>query len=180
MTTLHLLHDRFADSLLLYLAAAGVWNLVAALRRRGLAPQTWGILAIGELLALAQGAIGLALYPEGARPARGLHLLYGVVAVTGHPGLGAYGGQQALDLIASQTFDLVLLDLMMPEIDGFETLKRLRSMPQGKDLPVVVVTAMPDPDIDQRVASAGANACLRKPVDFDTLEKAIAAHLRHG
>ena len=82
---MHLLHDRFADSLLLYLAAAGVWNLVAALRRRGLAPQTWGILVIGELLALAQGAIGLILYLEGARPARGLHLAYGVVAVLGLP-----------------------------------------------------------------------------------------------
>ena len=85
MTTLQLLHDRFADSLLLYLAAAGVWNLVAALRRRGLAPQTWGVLAIGELLALAQGMIGLVLYLEGARPARGLHLAYGIVAVLALP-----------------------------------------------------------------------------------------------
>jgi len=85
MTTLQLLHDRLADSLVLYLAAAGVWNLVAALRRRSLAPQTWGILAIGELLALAQGTIGLVLYLEGARPERGLHILYGVVAVLGLP-----------------------------------------------------------------------------------------------
>jgi DNA-binding response OmpR family regulator len=107
-------------------------------------------------------------------------LLSEIVAVNGHTSLGAYGGQQALDLIASQTFDLVLLDLMMPELDGFETLKRLRSMPEGKELPVVVVTAMPDPDIDQRVARAGGNACLRKPVSFDILETAIRAHLRHG
>lgn len=85
MTTLQLLHDRLADSLLLYMAAAGAWNTVAALRRRGLAPQTWGILAIGQLLALAQGAIGLVLYLEGARPARGLHILYGVVAVLALP-----------------------------------------------------------------------------------------------
>ena len=107
-------------------------------------------------------------------------LLSEIVAVNGHTSLGAYGGQQALDLIASQTFDVVLLDLMMPEIDGFETLKRLRSMPQGKDLPVVVVTAMPDPDIDQRVTRAGGNACLRKPVGFDVLETAIQAQLGHG
>lgn len=81
MTPLQLLHSRLAVSLVLYMAAAGVWNLVAALRRRPPAPQTWGILAIGEFLALAQGAIGAVLYLEGERPARGLHLLYGVVAV---------------------------------------------------------------------------------------------------
>ena len=59
---MELLHGRLAVSLVLYFLAAGVWNLVAALRRRSLAPQTWGILAIGELLALAQGTIGLVLY----------------------------------------------------------------------------------------------------------------------
>ena len=75
------LHDRLADSLLLFMVAAAVWNLVAALRRRGIASETWGILAIGELLALAQGVLGLLLYVGGARPARGVHLLYGVVAV---------------------------------------------------------------------------------------------------
>jgi len=107
-------------------------------------------------------------------------LLSQMVGFSGHTSIGAYGGQQALDLVASQPIDLMLLDLMMPDIDGFETLRRLRKMPQGEDLPVVVVTAMPDPDIDQRVERAGGNACLRKPVNFDTLEGAIQAHLRHG
>jgi hypothetical protein len=75
------LHDRLAESLLLFMVAAGAWNLVAALRRRGIASETWGILAVGELLALAQGVLGLVLYLGGARPARGVHILYGVVAV---------------------------------------------------------------------------------------------------
>jgi DNA-binding response OmpR family regulator len=107
-------------------------------------------------------------------------LLSQMVAISGHTSAGAYGGQQALDLIGAQPFDLVLLDLMMPDIDGFETLRRLRSLPAGQDLPVVVVTAMPDPDIDQRVARAGGNATLRKPVDFDTLAAAIDGHLRRA
>jgi CheY-like chemotaxis protein len=107
-------------------------------------------------------------------------LLSQIVSIAGHSPVGAYSGQQALDLVASQPFDLMLLDLMMPVLDGFETLRLLRASPQGRNLPVVVVTAMPDPDIDQRVAAAGGNACLRKPVEFDTLEKAIEAHLRHG
>jgi hypothetical protein len=82
---MHLLHDRLADSLLLFMVAASVWNVVAALRRRGVGPETWGILLIGELLAVVQGALGLALYLGGARPARGVHLLYGAVAVLSLP-----------------------------------------------------------------------------------------------
>ncbi|HSB88387.1 MAG TPA: hypothetical protein VLD63_00030 [Anaerolineales bacterium] len=78
---MEVLHDRLADSLLLFMVAAGAWNLVAALRRRGIASETWGILAVGELLALVQGVLGLLLYVGGARPARAVHILYGVVAV---------------------------------------------------------------------------------------------------
>ncbi|HSB88388.1 MAG TPA: response regulator [Anaerolineales bacterium] len=106
-------------------------------------------------------------------------LLSQMVSISGHTATGAYGGKQALDLVASQPVDLMLLDLMMPDIDGFETMRRLRTMPQGKNLPVIVVTAMPDPDIDQRVLGAGGDACLRKPVDFDTLAAAIDSHLPH-
>jgi CheY-like chemotaxis protein len=109
-----------------------------------------------------------------------VELLSQIVTISGHSATPAHSGQQALDLVAAQPFDMMLLDLMMPVLDGFETLRLLRAMPQGRDLPVVVVTAMPDPDIDQRVAAAGGNACLRKPVDFDRLEKAIEANLRHA
>jgi pilus assembly protein CpaE len=98
----------------------------------------------------------------------------------GYQIIAASTGQQALSLARVEKPDLILLDLMMPDIDGFETLRRLRSLPAGQDLPVVVVTAMPDPDIDQRVARAGGNATLRKPVDFDTLAAAIDGHLRRA
>ena len=109
-----------------------------------------------------------------------VNLLSQIVAIEGHSALGAYNGRQALEIVASQPIDLMLLDLMMPEMDGFEPLRRLRASPEGRDLPVVVITAMPDPHIDERVALAGGNACLRKPVDFETLSAAIQAHLRHG
>ncbi len=75
------IHARLATSLLLFMAIAAVWNLIAAARRRGVSSSTWGILAIGEILALAQGAIGLALYLGGDRPARTVHLIYGLTAV---------------------------------------------------------------------------------------------------
>ena len=85
MPTLEIIHARLADSLLLFMILAGLWCLVAAARGRGVGSQTWGILTIGELLALAQAVLGLLLYLGGDRPARGIHILYGVVAVLGLP-----------------------------------------------------------------------------------------------
>jgi len=84
------LHDRLAGAALLFFAAAAVWGLVSHLRRRGMGPEYWGILAIGELLILAQGLLGAALWLGGDRPARGIHILYGVVAVITLPAYYAY------------------------------------------------------------------------------------------
>jgi len=75
------IHERLATSLLLFMVIASAWSLFGAARRRGISSNTWGILALGEILALAQGALGLALYLAGDRPARTVHLLYGLTAV---------------------------------------------------------------------------------------------------
>jgi CheY-like chemotaxis protein len=62
---------------------------------------------------------------------------------------------------------------MMPGIDGYETLRRLRALPGGNQVPVIVVTASSEPDLEQRVAAAGATACLRKPVQLSVLADLI-------
>jgi hypothetical protein len=74
-------HARLATSFILFMAIAAAWNLVAAARRRGVSGTAFGILAVGELLALAQGVLGIALLLAGDQPARGVHYLYGVTAV---------------------------------------------------------------------------------------------------
>ena len=79
------IHARLAASFILFMAIASVWNLVAAARRQGVSGTAFGILAIGELLALAQAVLGVVLYAGGERPARGVHLLYGVTAVLALP-----------------------------------------------------------------------------------------------
>lgn len=84
------IHARLATSMLLFLSVAGLWGLASYLLRRGVSPSYWGILAIGELLILAQVIVGVALWLDGARPARGIHLLYGVVAAISLPGYYAY------------------------------------------------------------------------------------------
>jgi diguanylate cyclase (GGDEF)-like protein len=75
-------------------------------------------------------------------------------------------GLKALDLIESQEFDVVLLDVMMPEIDGIETLKRIRSTRSPSELPVIMVTAKSESENVVDALGFGANDYVTKPVDF--------------
>jgi CheY-like chemotaxis protein len=97
--------------------------------------------------------------------------------VLGHQAQGAGSGQAALQAIAEFPPDGVLLDVMMPEMDGFETLHRIRTSPAALDLPVVFVTASAEVDLEARAAAAGAQGVLRKPVDLSSLGKWIERHV---
>lgn len=100
-----------------------------------------------------------------------LHSIF--VETYGHDPQVAYDGYEAIDMIASEPPDIVLLDMMMPGIDGLETLELIRSMPQGRDLPVIMITARADEDLEQRVASSGGNGFLRKPFGMQALADAL-------
>jgi diguanylate cyclase (GGDEF)-like protein len=78
----------------------------------------------------------------------------------------ADSGLKALELIDSQDFDLVLLDVMMPGIDGIETLKRIRSQRSASALPVIMVTAKSESENIVESLGLGANDYVTKPVDF--------------
>jgi diguanylate cyclase (GGDEF)-like protein len=78
----------------------------------------------------------------------------------------AEGGLTAIDLIDKETFDAVLLDVMMPGIDGIETLKRIRSQKSASALPVIMVTARSESDNIVDALELGANDYVTKPVDF--------------
>jgi two-component system cell cycle response regulator len=76
----------------------------------------------------------------------------------------ASGGQQALDICARGECDIVLLDVMMPDMDGFEVCRRLKSNPVTHFVPVVMVTALDSPADRVRGLDAGADDFLTKPV----------------
>lgn len=71
----------------------------------------------------------------------------------------------ALDMIAEQSPDILLLDIMMPEISGLEILERLRESESGRNIPVVILTAMDDRKTKARALDLGASDFLTKPVD---------------
>jgi len=83
-------HGRLANTALIYFGILAVWGLWRAIRKQGLDSSFWGALIIAEILIVIQGGMGLILWLGGERPARGVHILYGVVAALVIPGLYAY------------------------------------------------------------------------------------------
>ncbi len=78
---------------------------------------------------------------------------------------GAADGVETLELIESFQPDLVLLDVMMPRLSGFEVCRKVRENPATKDLPILMVTALNEPSDFERGVQAGADDFLTKPVN---------------
>jgi signal transduction histidine kinase len=83
----------------------------------------------------------------------------------GHRVIQAADGRRALEVLRSEPVDMVLLDLLMPDIDGFEVLEALRADPDLHDIPVLVVSAVEATDEVVRAIGLGAIDCLPKPVE---------------
>ena len=79
--------------------------------------------------------------------------------------LTANSGREALDVLAKERVDLVLLDVMMPGLDGFETCRRIKANAKMRHVPVVMVTALDQPSDKVQGLEAGADDFLTKPVD---------------
>jgi len=84
--------------------------------------------------------------------------------------VAANGGAEALELLEEQHFDLILLDMMMPQMDGLETLKRIR---QKSQIPVVIMTADKTLDTSVEFAKLGCDDYLTKPLQPLLLKEVV-------
>ncbi len=90
------------------------------------------------------------------------------IGIMGHESVEAYRGEQAVEMIDSEKPDLVLLDYMMPGMNGLETLSKIRST-YGDCPPVYMLTAAQDYYIKDQVMKGGATGWFTKPLDLEKL-----------
>jgi DNA-binding response OmpR family regulator len=93
--------------------------------------------------------------------------------------LTAESGETAMRLLDAGMPDLVILDLMMPGLDGISLCRRIRTMPGGQDLPIIVFTALSDAKDLEAARQAGADRVITKPFNLTGLGAAVEALLPH-
>ena len=95
----------------------------------------------------------------------------------GHATAVAENGRLALEMVRARDFDLVLLDIMMPEMDGYEVLRRLKADVRLRDIPVIMISALDEIETVVRCIELGAEDYLPKPFDPVLLRARIGACL---
>ena len=95
----------------------------------------------------------------------------------GYSVLTASDGAAALEAIAEHQPDLILMDLMMPVLDGFEAIKHIKSTPRTANIPVLAVSALSRPNDRERALEHGASAYVCKPFDIEELTSMIERYV---
>jgi CheY-like chemotaxis protein len=83
--------------------------------------------------------------------------------------LAAEDGEKGCEMAAAERPDIILMDLEMPVVDGWEATRRLKSNPQTRDIPVIALSAHPLAGERERALAAGCNEFDSKPIEFDRL-----------
>ena len=91
--------------------------------------------------------------------------------------VSAEHGRHALDLLAARPVDLVLLDIMMPEMNGYEVLEKMKADPKLRDVPVVMISAVDEIESVVRCIELGAEDYLAKPFNPTLLRARVGACL---
>ena len=92
--------------------------------------------------------------------------------------MAAYDGEEALSKAKEQQPDLILLDVRMPGLDGFEVLENLKKNVSTSNIPVIMVTSCDQPEDIEKANRLGATDYVLKPVNFDDLTSRVAKQLK--
>jgi len=106
-----------------------------------------------------------------------LALMVSLLRALGHEPIAAGSGALAVEVAGREPLDLVLLDIQMPEMDGFETARALRKIPALAAVPFVAVTALTRPADRASILESGFSGYIAKPIDAGLLPEQIAPFL---
>lgn len=97
----------------------------------------------------------------------------------GHETVCVFNGKEAVDQVKKESFDLILMDLMMPEMDGFEAIRRIREIEKDSFTPIIILSALPESEnIEKGLAESGADEYIVKPCDQLALMARVRSMLR--
>lgn len=109
---------------------------------------------------------------------RNRKLLDVFVKADGHVPISASDGKACITCAVDQQPDLILLDLMMPDMDGFDVVRLLKNNPRTSGIPIIVVTALQDVSSHRRMLASGVDEFINKPVDRWELSLRISRLLK--
>jgi CheY-like chemotaxis protein len=186
----------FAAATIMMLSSADLAGEAARCRALGVAAFLTKPLRQSDLLDAMLESLGRAAPPDGLAPeatpapltARALHVLLAednavnqrlavrLLEKRGHTVVVTVNGREALAVLERESFDLVLMDVQMPEMDGFEATAAIREREQstGVHLPIIAMTAHAMKGDEERCLAAGMDAYLAKPIDAVQLFALIA------
>ena len=107
-----------------------------------------------------------------------VRLIKGMLAPENYNLISAFSGPEALSMLASNHPDLIMLDVMMPEMDGFETCRKIKQDKKTKIIPVLMVTALSEKEHRLKALDCGADDFLSKPVDKTELKIRVKSLVR--
>ena len=96
----------------------------------------------------------------------------------GYRVLEAANGEEAVELATRSCPGLILMDLSMPVMDGYEATRRIKALPGFCEVPVVAISAFCDPSNNQKALEAGCVECVSKPIDFRSFDRLVSRYLQ--
>ncbi|TET29930.1 MAG: response regulator [Anaerolineales bacterium] len=108
------------------------------------------------------------------------NILAMAVNMLGHESLELYRGEDAVEMLRTVQPDFVLLDYMMPGMNGLRTLEEMRTIPNGEHVPIFLLTAAQDRYLEEQAKEAGATGFLPKPLNLDLLESILHKNGNNG
>ena len=106
-----------------------------------------------------------------------LYLTTYLLQKNGYETITAQDGPTGLEAVCRERPDLILLDIQLPGMDGYEVARRLKASPESKDIPIVAVTSFAMVGDRERVLAAGCEGYMEKPIDPDTFIVEIERYL---
>lgn len=119
----------------------------------------------------------LILYVEDNRENR--LLIRRILEAEGYIVAEAENAAEALEFVSSQTPDLILMDINLPNVDGYTLTTQMKALPEITNIPIIALTANVMKGDRERTLSVGCDGYIQKPIDVDELPKQISTYLKN-